>query len=80
MQRIVVILLVLTFIQLWIDWLESFPVKPIQKLRYSILNFKPFNCSLCLSLWIGVIITLIMLDPLYLTMPLFNKATEKLIY
>ena len=80
MQELIIILVTITGIQLWIDWLESFPIKPIQKLRYGLLSFKPFNCSLCLSLWIGVILSIVLLNPLYLALPLFNKLTEKIIY
>jgi len=80
MQELIIILVTITGIQLWVDWLESLPIKPIQKLRYGLLSFKPFNCSLCLSIWIGVILSIVFLNPLYLALPLFNKLTEKIIY
>jgi len=80
MQELIIILITITGTQLWVDWIESFPIKPIQRLRYGRLDIKPFNCSLCLSLWIGVILSIVFLNPLYLALPLFNKLTEKIIY
>ncbi len=80
MQELIIILITITYIQMWVDWIESFPIKPIQRLRYGLLNLKPFNCSLCLSVWIGVILSIVFLNPLYLALPLFNKLTEKIIY
>jgi hypothetical protein len=79
MQEVKTILIALTVIQLWVDWIDSFPIKPIKWLRMK-LNFKPFNCSLCLSVWIGIGLSIIFLNPLYLALPLFNKLTEKIIY
>jgi len=80
MIEIKIILLSVTLIQLWIDWITTIPIEFIQRLRYGRLDTKPFNCSLCLSFWIGVIVTLITFNPLYLAMPLFNKVIEKNIY
>lgn len=79
MQTITIILITLTVIQLWIDWINSFPFDLLHRIRMY-LDFKPFNCSLCLSLWLGVIISLIFLDPIFLSLPLLNKITEKIIY
>ena len=80
MQRIIIILIAITYIQMWVDWIQSFPFKPLQRLRYGILNIKPFNCTLCLSVWIGLVLSLALLDPLYLVLPLFNKLIERIIY
>jgi hypothetical protein len=79
MQELTIILITITIIQMWVDWINSFPIKIVQRLRNK-LNYKPFNCSLCLSVWIGVILSIVFLNPLYLALPLFNKLTEKIIY
>ena len=80
MIEVKIILITVTFIQMWVDWVQSFPIKFIQRLRLSKLDFKPFNCTLCLSVWLGAILSGIMLDPIYLALPLFTKVTEKIIY
>ena len=79
MQETTIILVAITAIQLWVDWIDSFPIKPIKWLRMK-LNFKPFNCSLCLSVWVGIGLSIVLLNPFYLALPLFNKLTEKIIY
>ena len=80
MQELIIILIAITYIQMWVDWIGIFPLKFIKKLRYGWLNRKPFNCSLCLSVWIGLILSIVFLNPLYLVLPLFNKLIEKIIY
>lgn len=77
MQKITIILISITFIRIWIDSVGSFPLKPLQKLRNK-LNFKPFNCSNCLSFWLGIILSICFLEPLLLSLPLFTKIYEKL--
>ena len=80
MQELTIILVSITLIQLWVDWIESFPLEFVKRLRYGWLDRKPFNCTLCISVWLGIIISAITLNPLYLALPLFNKLTEKTIY
>ena len=80
MIEIKIILVSITMIQLWVDWIESFPLEFVKRLRYGRLDIKPFNCTLCISVWLGIIISAITLNPLYLALPLFNKLTEKTIY
>jgi hypothetical protein len=41
------------------------------------LDYKPFNCSFCLSFWISLITFFITLDPLILTTPLFLRIIER---
>jgi hypothetical protein len=80
MQELTIILVSITLIQLWVDWIDSFPLEFVKRLRYGLLDRKPFNCTLCISVWLGIIISVITLNPLYLALPLFNKLTEKTIY
>ena len=79
MQELTIILITITAIQTWVDWINSFPIKIVQRLRNK-LNYKPFNCSLCLSVWLGVILSIALLNPLYIALPLFNKWAEKTLY
>ena len=79
MQELKIILVSITFILLWTDWVESFPFKPIKWLR-SKADFKPFNCSLCMSVRIGIILSIVFLNPLYCALPLFTKWVERTIY
>jgi hypothetical protein len=63
------------FILLWTEWIDTIPFKWLQELRLT-LNFKPFNCALCLSFWLGVIISLVSLNPIFVGLPLFVKYIE----
>lgn len=62
-------------ILLWTDWIETIPIKYIKDVRQW-LDYKPFNCSLCLSFWLGVVISIITLNPIYIGLPLFVKVIE----
>ena len=62
-------------ILLWTEWIDTIPLRWIETLRTN-LDFKPFNCSLCLSFWLGVIISLVSLNPIFIGLPLFVKYIE----
>ena len=79
MQEAKIMLIAITLIQVWVEWSQSFPWNALKWLK-SKLDYKPFNCTLCMSVWIGVLLSVVLLDPLYLTLPLFNKLTERIIY
>lgn len=79
MQELSIILITITYIFIWVDWIQSFPFKPVQQVRMR-CDKKPFNCALCLSVWIGIVLSIALLDPIYLALPLFTKLTEKIIY
>ena len=62
-------------ILLWTEWIDTIPFEWLQDLRLR-FNFKPFNCALCLSFWLGVIISLVSLNPIFMGLPLFVKYIE----
>jgi len=62
-------------ILLWTEWIDTLPFNWVKSFRMS-LDFKPFNCSLCLSFWLGVIISLVSLNPIFIGLPLFVKYIE----
>lgn len=72
MITITTILIILFFVDFWIDEAQDF--KPLQKLRLAKLNFKPFNCGYCLSFWIGLVVALVSLNPIFVATPLIYKA------
>lgn len=55
------------------------PKNPIESntTLYTILNRKPFNCSSCLSFWIGLTLAILFLNPIYLTLYLFTEIYER---
>ena len=67
------ILVAITFIVIWIDYVIESPFKWVWRFRVW-LNFKPFNCLWCLSFWVGVILTICTFDYIYLSLPLISKA------
>jgi hypothetical protein len=52
-------------------------VYEVPKVTNHKLNFKPFNCSSCLSFHIGLILSIVFLNPIYITLYLFNQIYEK---
>ncbi len=68
---IIVSLLVLDF---WFN--EAKEITLLRNLLIKI-NRKPFNCTYCLSFWIGIIISVISLNPVYLLIPLVFKVLNK---
>ena len=79
MQEYKIIITVLSLIIVWVDSMPSFPIKPIRWIR-SRLDFKPFNCTFCLSFWIGLVLAIVLQDLVYLGLPIYNKVLERIIY
>lgn len=67
MNSIVNILLIITIVTTWEDYL-----RPPQK-----LNYKPFNCTFCLSFWLSVISFFITFEPFVLTTCLILRIIER---
>lgn len=67
------ILVAITLIIIWIDYTMEIPIKAVYNLRVK-LNVKPFNCLWCLSWWVGVILTIITFDYIYLSLPLITRT------
>ena len=41
------------------------------------LDYKPFNCSFCLTFWLSLITFFVTLEPIVLTSPLFLRIIER---
>jgi hypothetical protein len=57
--------------------LYMFEPKKADSILYTTLNRKPFTCSSCLSFWIGLTLSIIFLNPIYLTLYLFTQIYER---
>ena len=68
MNSILNILLIITFTTTWVDY-----VLPI----INRLDYKPFNCSFCLTFWISLLTFFINLDPYILISPLILRIIER---
>jgi len=68
------IIIATVFIFTWIDHFDNLGI--IKKLRMK-LNFKPFNCLWCLSFWIGLMLSLVFLNPAYMALPLITKVLDR---
>jgi len=79
MQEFKIIITVLSLIMVWVDSMPSMPIKPIRWIRAR-LDFKPLNCTFCLSFWIGLILCITLQDLVYLGLPIYNKVLERIIY
>lgn len=84
MQTVQYIILILTFVYLWVD--EVAPSRPIDQalLRLTLWNknigwftTKLLTCEVCLSWWAGVILYINTGELWYLTAPLFMKLIYK---
>jgi len=68
MNSIVSILLIITIATTWVDYARPLINK---------WDYKPFNCSFCLTFWISLIYFLITLDPIILITPLILRIIER---
>ena len=68
MNSIVNILIIITVTTTWVDYARPLIDK---------WNFKPLNCSFCLTFWLSLIFFLITLDPIVLTSPLILRIIER---
>lgn len=67
MQEISIILVAVTLVQVWI-----YEVPTV----IDTIPYKPFNCSACLSFWVGVALSVIFLNPLFISVYLVNQLAE----
>lgn len=68
------IIIAVVVIFTWIDHFEN--LAPVRWLRMR-LNFKPFNCLWCLSFWVGVMLSIVFLDPVYISLPIITKVLDR---
>lgn len=68
MNSIVNILIIITLTTTWVDYARPLIDK---------WDYKPFNCSFCLTFWLSLIFFLITLDPIVLTSPLILRIIER---
>ncbi len=69
MQDFKTILIAVTLVQVFIYEVPTF-------LGRELIPFKPFNCSACLSWWVGVTLSILFLNPIFLTVYLINQLAE----
>ena len=68
MSSIVNILLIITIATTWVDYARPLIDK---------WDYKPFNCSFCISFWLSLIYFLITLNPIILITPLILRIIER---
>jgi hypothetical protein len=69
-ETIITLLIASTLIQVWVNEL------PFMLGKHPI-PYKPFNCSNCLSFWIGLILSIILFDITFLLLYLLNLLIER---
>lgn len=86
MQEIKIYIVLAAMVWLWITNMNSLMLKvkgissyPRNKFCEYLYNHKPFNCGICLSFWLGVIVMLLTNEILFLTLPLSFKLLQKTI-
>ena len=68
MNSIVDILVIITIATTWVDYARPLINK---------WDYKPFNCSFCLTFWLSLIYFLITLDTIILITPLILRIIER---
>ena len=68
MNSIVDILVIITISTTWVDYARPLIDK---------WDYKPFNCSFCLTFWLSLIYFLITLNPIILITPLILRIIER---
>ena len=68
MNFIVDILVIITIATTWVDYARPLIDK---------WDYKPFNCSFCISFWLSLIYFLITLNPIILISPLILRIIER---
>jgi hypothetical protein len=69
-----IIIITLFLIDFWIN--ESNEFKTLRRIKDKV-DFKPFNCGYCLSFEIGLSLSIVLLNPLYMSLPLLYKILTK---
>ena len=66
------ILLIITFVTTWTDYVINFTIFK------NVLDFKPLNCSFCLSIWLSISLVCLSVGGwLLLATPLFVRIIER---
>lgn len=88
MQELIIILLsVVSILDVWIHDLV-FPIcyektkeqlNRVQRVFKWLVDRKPFNCDVCMSFWIGLILSILYLNIGFLLLPLLTKIKNRLI-
>jgi len=79
MKEISIYLMTLTLIEIWVmQFNQVFDGGKIYyKFRWAkYMDFKPINCRLCLSFWVGLILAICFGDVLYISLPLIHMIRE----
>lgn len=69
MQDYQVVLIAVTLIQVYIYELP-------EMLGRELIPYKPFNCSRCLSFWVGLLLAILFLNPIFVLIFLVNLIVE----
>lgn len=70
MQEIFILISALSVVRAWVLELPDM-------LGFEPLPFKPFNCATCLSWWVGVLLSICLLNPIYLSLYLINDIYDR---
>ena len=68
MEEIQYIILIIALSTTWVDY-----IRPI----LNRLDFKPFNCSFCLSVWLSLLFSVVCGSLFLLSAPLFLRIIER---
>lgn len=79
MEEISIYLMTLTLIEIWVmQFNQVFDGDNFYyKFRWAkYMDFKPINCRLCLSFWVGLILAICLGDVLYISLPLIHMIKD----
>ena len=71
MTEISIMLIAVTFIQVWCNELPSM-------LGKELIPRKPFNCDACLSWWLGVILVAVTFNPIFFILYIMNSIFNRI--
>ena len=71
MQEISILLIALTFVQVWVNELPMI-------MKRELFPFKPFNCDACLSWWVGCLLVLVTQNPIFFILYLCNSIYNRI--
>jgi hypothetical protein len=79
MQELSIIIIAVVAIDVWCsEFIVPFSLKEFKEgsfkgsLQYT-LDRKPINCDKCLSFWIGLILSIVLTNPIYMGIYIINK-------
>lgn len=67
---IITLLALLTLVRVW-------TIKLPEIVGFEPAPFKPFNCTECMSFWIGAAASILTMNPIYFTLYLVNETYER---